>query len=68
MLEGKTYPTSNLVLTFAYGCIESSKPESPLVQPWDGEVIPPEEIHPEVLAARTKFNAKLIFVQIVFIE
>lgn len=59
VLEGKAYPTSNLVLTFADGCIESSKPESPLVQPWDGEVIPPEEIHPEVLAARTKFNAKL---------
>ena len=34
MLEGKNYPTSNLVLPSMYGCIESLSSGVPVRQPW----------------------------------
>ncbi|KAL1504112.1 hypothetical protein AB1Y20_010522 [Prymnesium parvum] len=51
-LEGKTYPTSNLVLPSIYGCLAHLKPESAIRQPWDGKTLLPEDMRPEVQEAR----------------
>ena len=51
-LEGKTYPTSNLVIPSMYGCIAALQPDVPVRQPWDGKLLEPDALRPEVKAAR----------------
>lgn len=51
-LEGKTYPTSNLVLPSIYSCIEHVNPAQRIAQPWDGKMLQHSELRPEVQEAR----------------
>ena len=53
-LEGKTYPTSNLVMPSIYGCIEHLNPCNPIRQPWDSKILQPYQLRPEVTAGRTE--------------
>ena len=54
-LEGKTYPTSNLVMPSIYGCIEHLNPCNLIRQPWDSKIlVQPYQLRPEVTAGRTE--------------
>ncbi|KAL1515602.1 hypothetical protein AB1Y20_002221 [Prymnesium parvum] len=59
-LEGKNYPTMNLVIPSLYGCIEHMNPKNPIRQPWNGAAIPESELRPEVKAAREELFNDLI--------
>lgn len=59
-LEGKHYPTMNLVLPSLFGCIEHMKPTNPVRQPWDGELLKPNELRPEVKLAREALYEDLV--------
>ena len=48
VLEGKSYPTSNMVLPYLYGCIKRLEDTADTVQFWDGEVIKAADLHPKV--------------------
>jgi len=52
ILEGSSYPTSNLVLYLMYTNMGAMQPEASLRQHWDGQLILPENIHPAILEAR----------------
>ena len=52
-LEGKKYPTSNLVVPSLYGCIELLHTSTAVRQPWDNKLLPSACLRPEVVAART---------------
>ena len=58
-LEGKNYPTSNLVLPSMYGCIELMRPDAPVRQPWDNKLLQVSQLRPEVSSARKKLHADL---------
>ena len=51
-MEGKTYPTSNLVLPSIYGCIDLLREHQATKQPWDNRLLLPSQLRPEILAAR----------------
>lgn len=51
-LEGKSYPTSNLILPSIYGCIHLLKSTTPVRRPWNGESIQPSALRTEVSEAR----------------
>ena len=51
-LEGKTYPTSNLVIPSVYGCIELLHAGKAVRQPWDNKLLPANCLRPEVAEAR----------------
>ena len=59
-LEGKSYPTVNLVLPSMYGCIEHMEPSSAVRQPWDGKVIRSSSLRPECQEAREEVHADLV--------
>ena len=59
-LEGKSYPTANLVLPSMYGCIEHMEPSSAVRQPWDGKVIRSSSLRPECQEAREEVHADLV--------
>ena len=61
ILEGKNYPTSNLVLQLMYTNIRALQPTAPIKQHWDGELIAPEKIHPAIKEARASLLADLDF-------
>ena len=48
-LEGKNYPTSNLVLPSMYGCIELMRADAPVRQPWDNRLLQVAQLRPEVV-------------------
>ena len=58
-LEGKKYPTSNLVLPSMYGCIELTRSDVPVLQPWDGKRIAPKDLRLEVAEARSVLHNDL---------
>ena len=60
MLEGKNYPTSNLVLPSMYGCIESLSSGVPVRQPWDGKLLQPNELRSEVVKGRAVLHADML--------
>jgi hypothetical protein len=51
-LEGKNYATSNLVIPSMYGCIELLHPNAAVRQPWDGKLLQPKDLRPEVTEGR----------------
>jgi hypothetical protein len=51
-LEGKNYTTSNLVIPSMYGCIELLHPNAAVRQPWDGKLLKPKDLRPEVTDGR----------------
>lgn len=51
-LEGKSYPTMNLVLPSIYGCIKHLEIASPVRLPWDGKLVAHADLRPEVQEAR----------------
>ena len=51
-LEGKNYPTSNLVILSMYGCIELLHPNEAVWQPWDCKLLQPKDLQPEVTDGR----------------
>ena len=51
-LEGKNYATSNLVIPSMYGCIELLHPNAAVRQPWDGKLLKPKDLRPEVTEGR----------------
>ena len=51
-LEGKNYTTSNLVFPSMYGCIELLHPNAAVRQPWDGKLLKPKDLRPEVTEGR----------------
>ena len=51
-LEGKNYTTSNLVIPSMYGCIELLHPNAAVRQPWDGKLLQPKDLRPEVTEGR----------------
>ena len=51
-LEGKKYPTSNLVMPSIYGCIELLHADAAIRQPWDNKLLQPWQLRPEVTAGR----------------
>jgi hypothetical protein len=51
-LEGKNYTTSNLVIPSMYGCIELLHPNAAVRQPWDGKLLKPKDLRPEVTEGR----------------
>lgn len=59
-LEGKKYPTSNLILPTILGCIQLMKAEAPVKQPWNGERISAAELRPEVREARALLYDDLV--------
>jgi len=59
-LEGKTYPTSNLVLPSIYGCIHMLKSTTPVRRPWNGEALEPSALRPEVSTARELLYKDLV--------
>jgi hypothetical protein len=61
LLEGKNYPTSNMVLYTMYTNIGALQPTSPIRQHWDGQLIPLEDIHPSIKKARAALLADLDF-------
>lgn len=59
-LEGKTYPTSNLVLPFIHGCIRSLDSTVPVLLPWDAEKkLHSQDLRPEIVVAREALQADL---------
>ncbi|KAL1500703.1 hypothetical protein AB1Y20_013350 [Prymnesium parvum] len=59
-LEGKNYPTSNLVLPSIFGCIHLLKPDTLIKKPWSNEFINPADLRPEVSEARNKLHDDLV--------
>ena len=59
-LEGKNYPTSNLVIPSLYGCIELLAADSPIQKPWDKKILQPTDLCPEVVLARSDIHADLV--------
>jgi hypothetical protein len=51
-LEGKNYPTSNLVIPSMYGCIELLHPDAAVRQPWDCKLLQPKDLRSEVTDGR----------------
>ena len=51
-LEGKNYTTSNLVIPSMYGCIELLHPNAAVRHPWDGKLLQPKDLRPEVTEGR----------------
>ena len=51
-LEGKNYTTSNLVIPSMYGCIELLHPNVAVRHPWDGKLLQPKDLRPEVTEGR----------------
>ena len=52
ILQGKNYPTSNMVLFYMWGCVSSLHANAPTIQAWDGGSIAPSDLHPKVREAR----------------
>jgi hypothetical protein len=52
ILEGSTYPTSNLVMYLMYNNMGAMQPDAPIRQHWNGELIALADIHPAILEAR----------------
>jgi hypothetical protein len=61
VLEGKNYPTSNLVLYLMYTNIAALKPDVPIRQHWDGKLIPLADVHPAIKEARAALLDDLDF-------
>ena len=59
-LEGKNYPTSNLVIPSMYGCIELMNPTVAIKQPWNGKLLEARDLRPEVAAARAVLHEDLL--------
>lgn len=59
-LEGKKYPTSNLVLPTIYGIILHLEPRSPIKLPWNNEILRPSDLRPEVQAARMLLHEDMV--------
>ena len=60
VLEGKSYPTSNMILPYLYGCISSLHIDAPAIQMWDGAPIPAKDLHPSVREAREALYQSLL--------
>jgi len=60
VLEGKKYPTSNLILPYVYMCIAGLHADAVTVQMWDGGAIQPKDLHPSVKAARAALHESLM--------
>ena len=54
ILEGKTYPTSNLVFAYLYGAIATLAPGASTMQPWDSQLLKEDDLHPSVKQARSE--------------
>ena len=52
ILQGKTYPTSNMVLVYMWGCVASLHATADTIQDWDGTKISPQDLHLSVREAR----------------
>jgi hypothetical protein len=61
ILEGKNYPTSNLVLQLMYTNIGALQPTVGIRQHWDGKLIEAEHIHHSIKEARASLLADLDF-------
>jgi hypothetical protein len=61
ILEGSSYPTSNLVLYLMYTNMGALQPEAAIRQHWDGQLILPADIHPAILEARASLLDDLNF-------
>ena len=59
-LEGKNYPTANLVMPSIYGCIKLLEADAPIRQPWDNKVLPSWQLRPELKAARSVLHADMV--------
>ena len=59
-LEGKSYPTSNLVIPSMYGCIELLHADAPVRQPWDSKLLQPNDMRPEVMDGRLDLYNDLV--------
>ena len=60
ILEGKTYPTSNLVMPTMFGCIEALRADAPVRQPWDGKLLQPGDLRPEVTEGRKVLHEDML--------
>ena len=53
ILEGKIYPTSNLVFVYIYGAIATLSPGAATMQPWDSQLLQEADMHETVRTARS---------------
>ena len=53
ILEGKLYPTSNLVFIYIYGAIATLAPGAATMQPWDSQLLQEADLHETVKTARS---------------
>ena len=60
LLEGKNYPTGNLVLPCLYGCIAATASDADVLQPWDGAILKSCDLHPTVAEARADMHHDLV--------
>jgi len=60
VLEGKSYPTSNMIIPYLYGCISSLHFDAPTIQMWDGTSIAATDLHPSVRKAREALHQSLM--------
>ena len=60
LLEGKNYPTSNLILPTMLNNTDAMDVDRPTKQPWDGEMINSEDYHPAITEGREMLHAQLV--------
>ena len=68
VLEGKSYPTSNMIIPYLYGCISSLHYDAPTIQMWDGTSIAATDLHPSVRKAREALYQSLMGFWVVDID
>ena len=56
ILEGKHYPTSNLVLPYIYGSIAALAPDAATTQTWDNRLLLAKDLHEDVAHARKRLG------------
>jgi len=59
ILEGKSYPTSNLVLAYVYGAIATLAPGAATMQPWDSQLLQEADLQETVRTARSALHLDL---------
>ena len=59
ILEGKSYPTSNLVLVYVYGAIATLAPGAATMQPWDSQLLQEADLQETVRTARCALHLDL---------
>ena len=59
ILEGKNYPTSNLVLVYVYGAIATLAPGAATMQHWDSQLLEEADLQEHVEEARSDLYVAL---------